>query len=374
MQPENLYIWQKNNWKMWAYQTDALHDLLKQIYHQQGLLLGRVQELGFDLRQQASLNMLTQDVVKSSEIEGERLSVQSVRSSLARKLGVEIGALSPVERHVEGVVEMILDATKHFRQPVNDERLFAWHAALFPMGYSGLTKIAVARYRDDAHGVMQVISGAYGKEKVHYQAPPAAMLPNEMADFLAFVNHNQQHDPFIKAAIAHLWFLTLHPFEDGNGRIARAIGDGLLARADHTEQRFYSLSAQIQQTRSDYYAILERTQKGDNDITEWLQWFLQTLLNAMKTAHHQLNEVVFKARFWQHWRGMVLNERQIKVLNRLLDGFDGQLNNSKWVAIAGCSRDTALRDINDLLDKGILQKAESGGRSVYYRLADFGMA
>ena len=374
MQPENLYIWQKNNWKMWAYQTDALHDLLKQIYHQQGLLLGRVQELGFDLRQQASLNMLTQDVVKSSEIEGERLSVQSVRSSLARKLGVEIGALSPVERHVEGVVEMILDATKHFRQPVNDERLFAWHAALFPMGYSGLTKIAVARYRDDAHGVMQVISGAYGKEKVHYQAPPAAMLPNEMADFLAFVNHNQQHDPFIKAAIAHLWFLTLHPFEDGNGRIARAIGDGLLARADHTEQRFYSLSAQIQQTRSGYYAILERTQKGDNDITEWLQWFLQTLLDAIKTAHHQLNEVVFKARFWQHWRGMVLNERQIKVLNRLLDGFDGQLNNRKWVAIAGCSRDTALRDINDLLDKGILQKAESGGRSVYYRLADFGMA
>ena len=374
MQPENLYIWQKNNWKMWAYQTDALHDLLKQIYHQQGLLLGRVQELGFDLRQQASLNMLTQDVVKSSEIEGERLGVQSVRSSLARKLGVEIGALSPVERHVEGVVEMILDATKHFRQPVNDERLFAWHAALFPMGYSGLTKIAVARYRDDAHGVMQVISGAYGKEKVHYQAPPAAMLPNEMADFLAFVNHNQQHDPFIKAAIAHLWFLTLHPFEDGNGRIARAIGDGLLARADHTEQRFYSLSAQIQQTRSGYYAILERTQKGDNDITEWLQWFLQTLLDAIKTAHHQLNEVVFKARFWQHWRGMVLNERQIKVLNRLLDGFDGQLNNRKWVAIAGCSRDTALRDINDLLDKGILQKAESGGRSVYYRLADFGMA
>lgn len=373
MQPENLYIWQKNNWKTWAYQTDALHDLLKQIYHQQGLLLGRVQELGFDLRQQASLNMLTQDVVKSSEIEGERLSVQSVRSSLARKLGLEIGALSPVERHVEGVVEMILDATKHFRQPVNNERLFAWHAALFPMGYSGLTKIAVARYRDDAHGVMQVISGVHGKEKVHYQAPPAAMLPNEMADFLAFVNHNQQHDPFIKAAIAHLWFLTLHPFEDGNGRIARAIGDGLLGRADHTEQRFYSLSAQIQQTRSDYYAILERTQKGDNDITEWLQWFLQTLLDAIKTAHHQLNEVVFKARFWQHWRGVVLNERQIKVLNRLLDGFDGQLNNRKWVAIAGCSRDTALRDINDLLEKGILQKAERGGRSVYYRLADFGI-
>lgn len=371
MPSESLYIWQQNTWKTWAYQTDALYDLLKQIYHQQGLLLGRVQELGFDLRQQASLNMLTQDVVKSSEIEGERLSVQSVRSSLARKLGVEIGALSPVERHVEGVVEMILDATKHFRLPLNDERLFAWHAALFPTGYSGLTKIAVARYRDDAHGAMQVVSGAYGREKVHYQAPPAKVLPREMTDFLLFVNDNNQHDPFIKAAIAHLWFLTLHPFEDGNGRIARAIGDSLLARADNTEQRFYSLSAQIQQTRSAYYDILEQTQKGNNDITAWLQWFLQTLLDAMKTAHYQLDEVVFKARFWQHWRGIVLNERQIKVLNRLLDGFDGQLSNRKWVAIAGCSRDTALRDITDLLDKGILQRAESGGRSMYYQLADF---
>lgn len=373
MPSESLYIWQQNTWKTWAYQTDALYDLLKHVYYQQGLLLGRVQELGFDLRQQASLNMLTQDVVKSSEIEGERLNVQSVRSSLARKLGVEIGALSPVERHVEGVVEMILDATKHFRLPLNDERLFAWHAALFPTGYSGLTKIAVARYRDDVHGAMQVVSGAYGREKVHYQAPPAKVLPSEMTDFLLFVNDNNQHDPFIKAAIAHLWFLTLHPFEDGNGRIARAIGDGLLARADNTEQRFYSLSAQIQQTRSAYYDILEQTQKGNNDITAWLRWFLQTLLDAMKTAHYQLDEIVFKARFWQHWRGIVLNERQIKVLNRLLDGFEGQLNNRKWVAIAGCSRDTALRDITDLVDKGILQKAESGGRSVYYRLSDFGI-
>lgn len=368
MLSETIYIWQKNTWRTWSYQTNELQDCLKQLYHQQGLLLGRVHDLGFDLRQETSLNMLTQDVVKTSEIEGECLNVQSVRSSLARKLGLEIGALSPIERHIDGVVEMILDATTHFRQPLTDKRLFGWHAALFPTGYSGLRQIAVARYRDDKEGAMQVVSGSYGREKVHYQAPPAENLPDEMAIFFKWVNENEQHDKFIKAAIAHLWFLTLHPFEDGNGRMARAIGDALLARADGTEQRFYSLSAQIQAVRSDYYAILEHTQKGDNDITAWLAWFLGTLLVAMQAAHEKLDEVLFKARFWQHWRGVVLNERQIKVLNRLLDGFDGKLNNRKWVALTGCSRDTALRDITDLLEKGILQKAQSGGRSAYYDL------
>lgn len=369
MQTDKIYIWQQTSWKTWQYQIHDLHNLLMQIAYQQGLLLGRMQDLGFKLRNEASLNMLTESVVKSSEIEGEKLSIQSVRSSLARKLGVDIGALSPVERHVDGVVEMILDATTHFSQPLTAERLFAWHAALFPMGYSNLTKITVAQYRDDKQGAMQVVSGSYGKEKVHYQAPPAEILPMEMAEFLDWVNHNQQHHPFVKSAIAHLWFLTLHPFEDGNGRIARAIGDLLLARADNSAQRFYSLSAQIQQTRHEYYEILERTQKGSNDITEWLKWFLQTLLNAMKSAHQHLETVLLKTRFWQKWRNTPLNERQIKVLNRFLDGFDGQLNNRKWVAIAKCSRDTALRDLNDLLDKGILQKAESGGRSIFYVLS-----
>nr|WP_256331003.1 Fic family protein [Pelistega sp. MC2] len=368
MASKTLYIWQQDNWKTWQYQRHELIDLLNQVYHQQGLLLGRMQELGWDLRQQASLTILTQDVVKSSEIEGEKLSVQSVRSSIARKLGMDIGALSPVERYVEGVVEMMLDATIHFRQSVTDERLFSWHAALFPTGYSGLSKIAVAQYRDDSHGAMQVISGAYGKEKIHYQAPPAENLSSEMVEFLDWINHNTQHDKFIKAAIAHLWFLTLHPFEDGNGRIARALGDLLLTRADGTAQRFYSLSAQIQKTRNEYYFILEQTQKGNNDITEWLIWFLQSLISAMQAAQLQLNDVLFKAKSWQQWRAVSLNERQIKVLNRLLDGFDGQLNNRKWVAMTGCSRDTALRDITDLLDKGILKKSESGGRSVFYTL------
>lgn len=368
MPSENTYIWQLETWPEWTYRQNELSELISQAHYQQGLLLGRMQDLGWDLRQEASLNMLTENVVKSSEIEGERLSVQSVRSSLARKLGIEIGALSLVERHVEGVVEMMLDATGHFEEPLTHERLFAWHAALFPTRYSGLTKIKTADYRDDSQGAMQVVSGAYGREKIHYQAPPAEVLQTEMEIFLNWVNHNQRHDCFIKAAIAHLWFLTLHPFEDGNGRIARAIGDLLLARADNSAQRFYSLSARIQQTRSSYYDILEQTQKGTVDITAWLKWFLETLIAAMEAAHHSLNQVLLKAKFWQQWRGIPLNERQIKVLNRLLDGFEGRLNNRKWVAIANCSRDTALRDINDLLEKGVLQKSESGGRSVYYEL------
>lgn len=367
-QDKPLYIWQRADWKTWRYQADALTAQLKEVYLQQGRLLGRMQDIGLGLRKQASLNALTQDVVKSSEIEGERLSVQSVRSSLARKMGVDVVALSPVERYVDGVVEMMLDATSHCHQPLTHERLFAWHAALFPTGYSGLSKIAVAQYRTDAQGAMQVVSGAYGKVKVHYQAPPAAQLQAEMDDFLQWLHTNQQHDPFIKAGIAHVWFLTLHPFEDGNGRIARAIGDMLLSQADGLGQRFYSLSAQIQQVRKDYYAILEQTQKGDGDMTQWLQWFLQTLCHAMVAAHQQIDDVLQKSRFWQAWHAVSLNDRQIKVLNRLLDGFEGKLNNRKWVAIAGCSRDTALRDITDLLDKGMLKKAESGGRSVFYEL------
>lgn len=363
-------IWQHDDWPRWRYDLAQLAQPLAEVSRAQGVLLGRLADVGGALRDQASLAALTDDVVKTSEIEGERLDVGSVRSSIARRLGVDIGALAPVDRHVEGVVDMVLDAASNRDEPVTSERLFAWHAALFPTGYSGLSKIGVGHWRDDTHGPMQVVSGPIGRQRVHFEAPPAERLQAEMARLLAWVNGPSHEPPLIRAAIGHLWLVTLHPFDDGNGRIARAIGDLLLARADGSPQRFYSLSAQIQRERSAYYSILERTQHGSLDIDEWLAWFLATLGRAIEEAQRMLDAVLVKARFWQRWGSTPFNERQVKLLNRLLDGFEGKLTSSKWAAIAKCSPDTALRDINDLLMRGVLRKSEGGGRSTGYELGD----
>lgn len=373
---EYTYIWEARDWPAWRYDLARLAEPMAEASRAQGLLMGRLADVGMALRDEASLAALTEDVLKTSEIEGEHLSVASVRSSIARRLGVDIGALAPVDRHVEGVVEMVIDATANSAAPLTLERLFGWHAALFPTGYSGLSRIAVGAWRDDASGPMQVVSGPVGRQRVHYEAPPAHRLEAQTQRFLAWVNApspssaHVQEPPLIRAGLGHLWFVTLHPFDDGNGRVARAIGDLLLARADGSPQRFYSLSAQIQRERKAYYEILERTQKQSMDVTEWLAWFLATLRRAVDQAQLTLDAVLVKARFWQRWAASPFNERQAKLLNRLLDGFDGKLNSGKWAAIAKCSSDTALRDINDLVARGVLRKAEGGGRSTNYALND----
>ncbi|WP_373506426.1 Fic family protein [Thiocapsa sp.] len=364
------YIWQANDWPNWRFDLTTLAGPMADVSRAQGLLMGRLVDVGMALRDQASLGALTEDVVKTSEIEGEQLDVGSVRSSIARRLGVDIGALAPVDRHVEGVVEMVLDATANCDAPVTRERLFGWHAALFPTGYSGLSKIKVGTWRDDSNGPMQVVSGPIGRQRVHFEAPPAGRLDAETRRFLDWVNDASNDPPLIKAGLGHLWFVTLHPFDDGNGRIARAIGDLLLARADGSPQRFYSLSAQIQRERRAYYDILEGTQKRLMDVTEWLAWFLDTLHRAVDQAQDTLDAVLVKTRFWQRWATTPLNERQVKLLNRLLDGFEGKLTSSKWAAIAKCSPDTALRDINDLLARGVLRKTDAGGRSTGYELSE----
>jgi Fic family protein len=367
---EYQFIWQASNWPNWRFNLAALAGPMAEVSRAQGRLMGRLDDVGMALRDQASLAALTEDVVKTSEIEGEQLNVESVRSSIARRLGVDIGALAPVDRYAEGVVEMVLDATANCHQPVSRERLFGWHAALFPTGYSGLSRIKVGAWRDDAGGPMQVVSGPIGRQRVHFEAPPADRLELETRRFLDWVNGAQNEPPLLRAGLGHLWFVTLHPFEDGNGRISRAIGDLLLARADGSPQRFYSVSAQIQRERKAYYDILEQTQKRSMDVTEWLAWFLDTLHRAVDQAQHTLDAVLTKARFWQHWATTPLNARQVKLLNKLLDGFEGKLTSSKWAAIAKCSPDTALRDINDLLMRGILRKSEAGGRSTRYELND----
>ena len=373
---DHTYIWQASDWPDWRFDCAVLAQPLAEVSRAQGLLMGRLAELGMAMREQASLLVLTEDVLKTSEIEGELLNVASVRSSIARRLGVDMGALAPVDRHVEGVVEMVLDATTHCHAPLTPERLFGWHAALFPSGYSGLARIQVGGWRKDDTGPMQVVSGPLGRQRVHFEAPPAERLETETARFLDWVNlpdSASAQPPLIKAGLAHLWFTTLHPFDDGNGRIARAIGDLLLARADGSPHRFYSLSAQIQRERTAYYHMLERSQKASLDATEWLAWFLATLHRSLQQAHHTLDSVLFKTRFWQRWAApgsSPLNQRQIKLLNLLLDGFDGKLTSSKWATIAKCSLDTALRDITDLLNRGILRKAEAGGRSTSYQICD----
>jgi len=363
------YIWQSSDWPNWSYDLGALAPQISEVSLKQGMLLGRVVDLGLDLRAEASLSTLTEDVVKTSEIEGEHLDPHSVRSSIARRLGIDIGGLAPTDRHVEGVVEMVLDATSNYQEPLSQARLFAWHAALFPTGDSVLTPITIGNWRNDLSGPMQVVSGAIGKEKVHFEAPSAGVLNAEISRFIQWANEKNTIPPIIKAGIAHLWFVTIHPFDDGNGRIARAIGDLFLSRADNTPQRFYSLSAQIQQERKAYYKILEETQKGSLDITKWLGWFLGTLYRAISEAGHNLETIHYKSRFWQHWASHALNDRQIKLLHRLLDGFDGKLTSSKWSLIGKCSMDTALRDINELIALGILEKMPSGGRSTSYQLA-----
>ena len=362
------YIWEDPQWPACRYDLARLAAPLAQTSLVQGLLVGRLADVGANLQSQASLVALTDDVLKTSEIEGERLSADSVRSSIARRLGVDIGALAPVDRNVEGVVEMVLDATLHCAAALTTERLFGWHAALFPTGFSGMSRNNVGGWRDDASGAMQVVSGPIGRQRVHFEAPPAARVDGEMDRFLDWVNSDSGEPPLLKAGLAHLWFVTLHPFDDGNGRIARAVGDLLLARADGSPQRFYSLSAQIQRERSDYYDILERTQQGTLDITGWLDWFLGALHRAVANAQQTVDAVLLKSRFWQRWTGTPMNERQLKLLNRLLDGFDGKLTTSKWAAIAKCSPDTALRDISELLALGALKKSDSGGRSTSYEL------
>jgi len=364
----NTYLWQQQDWPHWRFDARRLAGILAQTHYAQGYLRGRMGNLGLGAHDGATLQVLTADVLKTSEIEGERLNPETVRSSIARRLGVDIGALAPADRYVDGIVEMVLDATGHFDQPLTARRLFGWHAALFSTGYSGLTKIRTGAWRDDASGPMQVVSGPIGRQAIHFEAPPAQRLEAEMADFLGWFNGDETLDPLLKAGLAHLWFLTIHPFDDGNGRIARAIGDMALARSEQTSQRFYSLSAQIQHHRNDYYDTLERTQKGSLDVTDWLEWLLGCLLRAIQNAEGTGAAVLAKARFWQRFVGTPFNDRQIKLLNKLLDGFEGKLTSSKWAAIAKCSPDTALRDIGDLVTRGVLCKSDAGGRSTSYEL------
>lgn len=331
-----------------------------------------MEALGLTLRAEAVLEALTEEVTKSSDIEGETLDREQVRSSLARKLGMDIAGLKTPDRNVEGVVEMMLDATQNFDKPLTSERLFGWHAALFPTGRSGMSRIVVGAWRTEESGPMQVVSGPYGKEKVHYEAPAFDRLDDEMAAFLDWFEKGPVIDPVLKAAVAHLWFVTIHPFDDGNGRIARAIADMALARSENSPQRFYSMSAQIRAERKAYYDILEATQKGGMDITGWLRWFLACLDNAFDGAEIVLEKVIGKARFWEALAGEKFNDRQQAMLNRLLDGFEGKLTSSKWAIITKTSQDTAARDINDLTARGILRKDEAGGRSTSYSLVDTG--
>ncbi|MGO8918652.1 MAG: Fic family protein [Stellaceae bacterium] len=363
------YIHQRRDWPKFRWARESLVGRRGAVRYLQGQLVGRMASLGFEVREAATLQSLTEEVLKSSEIEGERLDRDRVRSSLARRLGIDIGALAPVDRHVDGVVQMMLDATRNHEEPLTAARLFGWHAALFPSGHSGMSKITVGAWRTDRSGPMQIVSGPVGRERVHYEAPAAIRLEQEMQEFIAWFNRDDL-DPVLKAGLAHLWFVTIHPFDDGNGRIARALADLMLARSENSAQRFYSMSAQIQQERNDYYGILELTQKGDLDVTLWLDWFLGCLGRAIERAQTISAGVLRKARFWDRHAGAALNERQRAMLNRLLDGFEGKLTSSKWAMITKASPDTALRDIDGLIKLGILVKDAPGGRSTSYSLAE----
>jgi Fic family protein len=362
------YVHALKDWPRFRWDEQRLLVPLAAVRHHQGRLIGHMLGLGFTPRNEATLNALTQDVLKTSEIEGEQLDIEQVRSSLARRLGIDIGAPAPPDCHVDGVVEMTLDATQRYAEPLTAKRLFGWHAALFPTGYSGLTRIRVGKWRDDKSGPMQVVSGRIGRERVHYEAPAAGRLRREMAAFLRWFNGEAGIDPVLKAAVAHLWFVTIHPFEDGNGRIARAIADMALARSEQSPQRFYSMSAQIRPERKAYYDMLEATQKGDLDITGWLEWFLACLDRAFGRADGILADVLKKARFWQAQAGAPFNDRQRDMIGRLLEAFEGKLTSSKWAEIEKCSQDTALRDIDDLMRRGVLARDAAGGRSTSYSL------
>jgi Fic family protein len=363
-----MYIHERKEWPEFKWDQAKLAPLLAEARHLQGRLLGRMEAFGFPLREEATLQTLTQDVVKTSEIEGEKLDAAQVRSSLARRMGIDIGALPPIDRSVEGIVEVMLDATRNHAEPLTQERLFDWHAALFPTGRSGMRRITVGGWRTGESGAMQVVSGPIGREKAHYEAPGHELLKKEMARFIKWCETAADIDPVIKSALAHFWFVTIHPFEDGNGRIARAIADMMLSRSEKSPQRFYSMSSRIQRERNAYYDVLESCQKGTLDITLWVEWFLNCLKHALGSSEKILESVLVKARFWKARSGESFNERQRKVINRMVDGFEGRLTTSKWAKLTKCSQDTALRDISDLVARKILTKNEAGGRSTSYEL------
>ena len=367
------YIHERQDWPRFRWDDNRVAGVLAAVRHQQGRLIGRMEAFGFTIQQEAALEALTEETVKSSEIEGEKLDVEQVRSSIARHLGLAVAGVDIIDRRIEGVVEMMLDATKNFGQPLTAERLCGWHASLFQSGHSGMRKVRVGTWRDDSSGPMQVISGPVGREHVHFEAPPADRLNREMTAFMRWFNEGSGPavaDEVLKAGLAHLWFVTIHPFDDGNGRLARAIADLSLARSEHSAQRFYSMSAQIRRERKDYYDILERTQKGTMDVTEWMGWFLGCLARAIDGTQTTLSTVLRKARFWQAQRDVSINERQRVMLNRLLEGFEGRLTTSKWATIAKCSSDTALRDILDLVERGLLMRNPGAGRSTSYSLTE----
>jgi Fic family protein len=359
------YIYESESWPHFSWNEREIQVVLGKVRHLQGKLLGQMSVLGFSEKEETLLSTLTLDVLKSSEIEGEQLNYEQVRSSIARRLGIEYAGMVYPDRNVEGVVEMILDATQNYNKPLDEERLFGWHSALFPSGRSGMHKIDTGCYRT---GEMQVVSGPMGKEKIHYQAPSSSVVKTEMDEFLNWFNNNTEIDLVLKAAIAHFWFIIIHPFDDGNGRIARTISDLLLARADESSQRFYSLSSQILVERKVYYEILQKVQHSNGDITEWLLWFLNCLYKAIISTEDTVQKILYKAEFWDKNKDTILNSRQRMMLNKLFDGFTGKLNTSKWAKISKCSQDTALRDILDLIGKEILIKSEDGGRSTNYEL------
>ena len=362
------YIHQKENWPNFNWDDKSLIEILSEVRNLQGKIVGKMEALGFNLRNEAVLETLTLDVLKSTEIEGEILDAEQVRSSLAKRLGIQIENAVYSERNVDGIVDMLIDASQEFNNELSKERLFDWHFSLFPTGRSGMFKIKVGNWRSDITGPMQVVSGVLGKEKVHFEAPNSELIEKEMELFLNWLNSNEKIEPVIKAGIAHLWFITIHPFEDGNGRISRAITDMLLARADGIPQRYYSMSSQIRLERKAYYEILEKTQQSNLNITNWLVWFLNCLLNSIKSSETVLNKVLYKHNFWNRFATEIQNKRQKRMLNKLLDDFTGKLTTSKWAKINNCSQDTALRDIQYLMEKGIMQKENAGGRSTNYEL------
>jgi len=365
-----IYTHEEDDWPNFYWEVQLVNQLMGEARNQQRRLLGKMESLGFDSGNITFLNTLILDVLKSSEIEGEHLAEDQVRSSIARKLGMDVGGTIPSERNVDGVVEMILDATQNYQMALTAERFFGWHAALFPTSRSGICKIVVGNWREDTTGPMQIVSGALGKQKVHFEAPDSKLIKKEMKFFLKWLNEEDKLDTVLKAAVVRLWLVTIHPFDDGNGKITRAVTDMLLARSDKTSQRFYSLSNQIQNERKAYYAILEKTQQGNLDITEWIVWFFNCFSASIVTANKLLKEVLFKADFWKTHSGKILNERQHFMLNKLLDGFIGKLTSTKWGKICKCSADSPLRDINDLIKKNFLIKLASGGRSTNYVLKD----
>ena len=360
-----MYLHEKKEWWKFRYDNDKIVNLLGLVRAKQGLMLGRMTSLGFDFQDDAMLTTMSLELVRSSEIEGEQLNLSEVRSSIARRLGINSAGMVPSSRYIEGVVEMLLDATQNYNEPLSDDRLFGWHNVLFPTGRSGLYAIEVGKYRT---GEMQVISGAMGKERVHYQAPKPERVTEEMTLFIKWFNEQTELDGVLKAAIAHLWFVSIHPFDDGNGRIARAITDMQLARSENCSRRFYSMSTEIKLMQKEYYELLERTQKGDGNITEWIVWFLNCFEKALASTESILSSVLEKHKFWEQHKNVDLNERQRKIINMLFDDFFGKLTSGKWAKIAKCSNDTALNDINDLMTKGILMKNGAGGRSTNYSL------